>query len=83
MFMDLDGSLVRQHNEELMQEARNRHLRRRLRANRERPPGTRPQADGTGTRVIELRKERPLWSIKALALSLLGRQRNSYGSTTH
>lgn len=85
MFMDLDGSLMRQHNEELRREARKRHLQRRLRANREQRPGTRPRVDRrTGTGVIEmkqqgahmtleLRKERPVRSMKALALGLLGR----------
>lgn len=84
MFMDLDGSLVRQHNEELMREARKWHLQSRLRTNREQNPGTRPRADRTGTHtaVIELSKERPVRSMRALALGLLGRQKNSYGSTT-
>ena len=92
MFIEIDQSLVRQHNEELMHEARQWHLHRRLRANREQRLGTRPQVERsrTGTGVIEtkqkggahmtfqLRKERPAQSMKALALGLLGRQRNSY-----
>ena len=91
MFMNLDRSLVRQHNEELMHEARKWHLQRRLRANREQRLGTRPQVERgrTGTGVIEtklkggahvtlqLRKVRLAQSMKALALALLGRQRNS------
>ncbi len=95
MFMEIDQSLVRQHNEALMHEARKWHLQRRLRANREQGLGTRPQVDGsrTGTGVIAVkqeraahmtlqpRKERPTWSTKALALSLLGQRRNSHGST--
>ena len=95
MFMNLGESLVRQHNEELMQEARKWHLQKRLRENREHRPGTRPRADRrrTGTGVTEMkqkggahislqsRKERPARSMKALALGLLGRRRNSYGST--
>jgi hypothetical protein len=95
MFMDLDGSLVRQHNEELRREARKWHLQRRLRASREQRPGTRPRVDRrrTGTGVtemkqggahmtLELRKERPVRSIKALAFGLLGRLRTSYGGTS-
>jgi hypothetical protein len=95
LFMDLDRSLVLQHNEELMHEARKWHLQRRLRANREHRLGTRPQVDSrrTGTGVIEmkqkggahtklqLRKVRPVRSMKTLALGLLGRRRNSCGST--
>ena len=94
MFMSLDRSLVQQHNEELMREARKWHLHRRLRANREQRLGTRPQVERsrTGTGVIEtklkggahmtfqLRKERPAQSMKALSLALLGRRRNSYRS---
>jgi hypothetical protein len=96
VFMDLDTSLVRQHNEELMHEARKWHLQRRLRANRENRLGTRPQVDSrrTGTGVseikqeggahmrLQLRKERPVRSMKTLALGLLGRRRNSCGSTS-
>ncbi len=96
MFMNLDRSLVRPHNEELMQEARRWHLQRRLRENRERRPGTRPQIDSRGTSngvietkqkggahmTLQLRKERTVRSMKALALGMLGRRRNSYGSTS-
>ena len=95
MFIEIDQSLVRQRNEELIHEARKWHLQRRLRANREQPPGTRPQVDSrsTATGVIDkeqergahmtlhLSKDRPAWSMTALALGLLGRRRNSYGST--
>ncbi len=95
MFIEIEQSLVRQRNEELMHEARKWHLQRRLRANREQPPGTRPQVESrsAATGVIDmeqergahvtlqLSKERPAWSMKALALGLLGRRRNSYGST--
>ncbi len=95
MFMEFDQSLVRQHNQELMHEARRWHLQRRLRANREQSLDTRPQVDGrkTATGVIETKQERaahlklqlsndkPAWGMKALALSLLGLRRNSYGST--
>jgi hypothetical protein len=31
--------------------------------------------------TLQLSKDRPAWSMKALALGLLGRRRNSYGST--
>ena len=96
MFMNLDGSLVRQHNEELMREVRKWHLQRRLRANRELRPGTRPRADGRRTSTgaiekkqqgatrltLEMKKERPVRSMKALALGLLERRRNSYGGTS-
>lgn len=95
MFIEIDQSLVWQRNEELTQEARKWHLQRRLRANREQPLGTRPQVDSrsTATGVIDmeqdrgahmtlqLSKDRPAWSMKALALGLLGRRRNSYGNT--
>src|SRR3712207_4558433 len=95
MFMELDQSLVRQRNEELMHEARKWHLRRRLRANREQPLGTRPQVDSRSTatgvidveqergahKTLHLRKERPVPSIRSLALGLLGRWRNSLPST--
>jgi uncharacterized membrane-anchored protein len=94
MFMDFDGSLVRQHNEELRREARKWHLQRMLRATREQRLGTLPHVDRrrTGTGAIEMKQERvahmtlelsnerPAWSMKALALGLLGRRRNSYGS---
>ncbi len=95
MFMEFDQSLMRQRNEELMHEARKWHLQRRLRANREQSLDTRPQVDSSPTAigVIETQQERaahmklqpskdkPAWSMKALALSLLGLRRNSYGST--
>ena len=96
MFMNLDRSLVQQHNEELVREAQKWHLQRSLRANREQHPGTRLQAErsSTGTGAIEtkqkggahmtfqLRKGRPAQSLKILALGLLGRRRNSYGGTS-
>lgn len=95
MFMEFDQSLIRQHNEELMHEARKWHLQRSLRANREQRLGARPQVDSrsTGTGVIEMKQEpaahmklqlsidRPAWGMKALALSFLGRWRTSYGDT--
>ena len=95
MFVDIDRSLVRQRNEELVHEARKWHLQRRLRANREQSLDTRPQVDSrkTDTGVIETKQERaahmklqlskdkPAWGMKALALSLLGLRSNSYGST--
>ena len=85
MFMEFDQSLVRQRNEELMHEARKWHRQRKLRTNREQSLGTRPQVDSTPTATgvidvkqeraahtrLQLRKERPAWSIKALDLSLL------------
>jgi hypothetical protein len=91
MFMEFDQSLLRQRNEELMHEARKWHLQRRLRADREQRLGTRPQVDSrtTATGVIEtkqeraahmklqLRKERTAWGMKALAVGLLGRRKNS------
>jgi hypothetical protein len=94
MFMNLGKSLVRQHNEELMHEVRKWHLQRRLRANREQRLGIRPQIERrrTGTGMVEmkhnggahltlqLRKVRLAQSMKALALALLGRRRNSYRS---
>ncbi len=57
MFMNLDRSLVRQHNEELVQVPLPCLLQRRLRANREQHLGTRPQVDRrrTGTGVIEMK----------------------------
>jgi hypothetical protein len=61
MFTELDHSLVRQRNEELMHEARKWHLQSTLRTNRENRLGTRPQ------------KERPAWGMKVLALGLLER----------
>ena len=93
--MTLDQYLVRQQNDELMHEVREWHLQRSLRANREQRLGTRPQAASrrTGTGAIEmkqnegahmtlqLRRERPVRSMKALALGLLGRRKNSYGAT--
>src|SRR3712207_7099950 len=96
MFIGIDQSLVRQRNEELMHEARKWHLQRRLRANREQPLGTRPPVDSrsTATGVIDREqergahmrlqpsKDRPAWSMKALALGLLGRRKNSFSSTT-
>ncbi len=74
MFMDFDHFLARQRNEELMNEARKRHLHRQLRASRKENLVTHPQIDNTttGTGVIHM---------KALALNLLGLRRNSYGST--
>ena len=95
MFIEIDQSLVRQRNEELMHEARKRHLQRRLRANREQPLGTRSQVDSRSTatgvidveqergahKTLRLRKERQVPSIRALALGLLGRWRNSLSST--
>jgi len=96
MFMKLDRSLVQQHNQELTQEARKWHLQRSLRENREQGLGTRQQVDSrrTSPTVIEmeqkrgahvtlqLRNERPVRSMKALALGMLGRRRNPYGSTS-
>ena len=87
MFMELDRSLVRQRNEELMHEARKWHLQRRLRANREQSIGTRPQVDSDPTAIgviksqqeraehmkLQLRDVKPVKSMKVLALSLLGR----------
>jgi hypothetical protein len=64
MFMEFDRSLVRQHNEELLHEARKWHLQRSLRANRQQSLDTRPQVDSsrtgsrTGTGVIETKHER-------------------------
>jgi hypothetical protein len=95
MLMDLDQSLVRQRNEELMHEAREWHLQRSLRANREQRLGTHPQVHSsrTGTGVIEmnqeetahttlqLSKDRPVRSMKVLALGLLRGRSSSYGST--
>ena len=91
MFREFDQSLMRQRNEGLMHEAREWHLQRSLRANREQSLGTRSQVDSgtTATGVIDvkqkraahmklqLRKERPAWGMKALALSLLGQRRSS------
>jgi hypothetical protein len=93
MFMDIDQAPIRQ--QELVHEARKRHLQRRLRANRKQSLGTRPQADSspTATGVIETKQlraafmklqpgnERPAWSMNALALRLLGQRRSSYGKT--
>ena len=45
MFTELDHSLVRQRNEELMHEARKWHLQSKLRTNRENRLGTRPQKE--------------------------------------
>jgi hypothetical protein len=87
MLMEFDQSLVRQRNEELMNETRKWHLQRRLRANREQSIGTRPQVDSGPTAIgviesqqeraehmkLQLRKVRPVKSMKVLALSLLGR----------
>src|SRR3712207_2701798 len=95
MFIEIDQSLVRQRNEELMHEARKWHLQKRLRANHEQPLGTRPQVESrsTATGVIGMEQERgahltfqpskdsPAWGMKALALGLLGRRRNSFGTT--
>jgi hypothetical protein len=94
--MDLDRSVVREHNEELMRDAQRWYLQRRLRENREQHLGTRPQIDSSrpGTGVIgvkqeraalmtlDARQERPARSVKTLALGLLGLRRNSYGSTS-
>jgi hypothetical protein len=91
MFMNLDQSLVRHHIQELVHEAQRWHLQRNLRANREQSLGTRPHVDSspTATGVIDVkqqrgalivlkpRKERAAWSMKALALSLLGHRRSS------
>ena len=59
MFIEIDQSLVRQRNEELMHEARKWHLQRRLQANREQPLGTRPPVDSrsTATGVIDMEQE--------------------------
>jgi hypothetical protein len=91
MFREFDQSLMRQHNEGLMHEAREWHLQRSLRANREQSLGTRPRVESsrTSTGVVEmeqgpaaltklqLTKERAAWGMKALALSLLGQRRSS------
>jgi hypothetical protein len=93
MFIDIDQALIRQ--QELVHEARKRHLQRRLRANRKQSLGTRPQAESspTATGVIEINQqraalmklqpgnERPAWSMRALALRLLGQRTSSYGNT--
>ena len=92
MFMEFDRSLVRQHNEELIHGARKWHLQRRLRANREQSIGTPTQVDSRSAAIevkqqraphikLQLRKVRPVWSMKSLALSLLGQRRSSYGHT--
>jgi hypothetical protein len=58
MFIDIDQSIVRQRNEELMHDAREWYLRRSLRANREQRLGSPPQGDSrtTAAGVIKLRQ---------------------------
>jgi hypothetical protein len=79
MFMDLDRSLVQQHNEELRREARKWHLQRMLRATRERRLGTRPQVDSrrTGTGAIEMKQERGAH----MTLELSNESRVEHGSS--